>query len=76
MAAKMARSTFSRPHQTLIAQYKTEDLEEVARAAAQGKLAIPVARAVPLTQAIGAFTELERTHPKGGKVVIVPQATT
>jgi hypothetical protein len=31
-------------------------------------------RAVPLTQAIDALAELERTRtPKGGKLVIVPQ---
>lgn len=74
MAAKMTRSVFSRAYQILVARYKNEDLEEVARAAAQGMLAIPVARTVPLTQAIGALTELERTHtPKGGKLVIVPR---
>jgi NADPH:quinone reductase-like Zn-dependent oxidoreductase len=76
MAAKMTRSVFSRSYQVLVARYKSEDLEEVARAAAQGRLAIPVARTVPLAQAIGALTELERAHtPKGGKLVIVPQAT-
>jgi NADPH:quinone reductase-like Zn-dependent oxidoreductase len=75
MAAKVTRSMFSRPYMILVAQYKTKDLEEVAQAAGQGKLAIPVARTVPLTKAIGALTELERTHtPKGGKLVIVPQA--
>jgi NADPH:quinone reductase-like Zn-dependent oxidoreductase len=74
MAAKMARSVFSRPYQVLVAQYKTKDLEELARIAAQGKLDLPVARAVPLTQAIDALTELERTRPpKGGKLVIIPQ---
>ena len=75
MAAKMARSMFSRDYRILIARYKSEDLDEVARAAAEGQLAIPVARTVPLTQAISALTDLERTHtPKGGKLVIVPQA--
>jgi NADPH:quinone reductase-like Zn-dependent oxidoreductase len=75
MAAKMTRSVFSRPYQVLVSQYKSDDLEEVARAAAQGELTVPVARTVPLTQAIGALTELERAHtPKGGKLVIVPQA--
>jgi NADPH:quinone reductase-like Zn-dependent oxidoreductase len=72
---KMIRSVFLRPYQVLISQYKTEDLEEAARAAAQGQLDPPIARIVPLTQAIGALTELERQHtPKGGKVVVVPQA--
>jgi NADPH:quinone reductase-like Zn-dependent oxidoreductase len=69
----MARSVFSRPYQVLVAQYKSKDLEELAQAAAQGDLDFPVARAVPLTDAIGALAELERTRtPKGGKLVIVP----
>jgi hypothetical protein len=56
------------------AKYTPEALETVSRAAAQGKLAVPVARAVPLTQAIGALTELERARtPKGDKLVIVPR---
>jgi NADPH:quinone reductase-like Zn-dependent oxidoreductase len=77
MAAKMTRSIFSRAYQILIAQYRSEDLEEVARAAAQGDLVVPVARTVPLAEAIGALTELERARtPKGGKLVILPQATT
>ncbi|MEK8171183.1 zinc-binding dehydrogenase [Streptomyces sp. M19] len=49
----------------------TEDIEEVARAAGQGTLRIPIARTVPLTEAITALTELERDGtPKGGKLVI------
>jgi NADPH:quinone reductase-like Zn-dependent oxidoreductase len=72
--AKMPRVVFSRAFQTVIAKYTPEALETVSDAAAQGKLAIPVARAVPLTQAIDALTELERARtPKGGKLVIVPQ---
>jgi NADPH:quinone reductase-like Zn-dependent oxidoreductase len=72
--AKMPRAVFSRAFQAVIAKYTPEALKTVSQAAAQGKLAIPVARAVPLTQAIDALTELERTRtPKGGKLVIVPQ---
>jgi len=72
--AKMARSVFSRDFKPLIAKYTPEALETVSDAAAQGKLSIPVARTVPLTQAVDALTELERTRtPKGGKLVIVPQ---
>ena len=75
--AKMPRAVFSPAYQAVNAKYTRESLESVSQAAAQGKLAIPVARTVPLTQAVGALTELERAHtPKGGKLVIVPQVTT
>jgi NADPH:quinone reductase-like Zn-dependent oxidoreductase len=74
---KMPRAVFSPAFQALNAKYTPEALEAVSQAAAQGKLAIPVARTVPLTQAIGALTQLERERiPKGGKLVIVPQAAT
>ncbi|WP_426503529.1 hypothetical protein ACPPVO_38730 [Dactylosporangium sp. McL0621] len=44
----------------------TADLEEVART-----LRLPIARTVPLLEAIPALTELERDQrPKGGKLVI------
>jgi NADPH:quinone reductase-like Zn-dependent oxidoreductase len=72
--AKMPRVVFSRAFQAVIAKYTPESLEEVSQAAAQGKLGLPVARAVPLTQAIDALTELERERtPKGGKLVITTQ---
>jgi NADPH:quinone reductase-like Zn-dependent oxidoreductase len=74
MVAKMTRSMVSRDYRILVSQYKTKDLEELAQAAAQGELIVPVARTVPLTQAIAALTELERSNtPKGGKLVILPQ---
>ena len=69
--AKMARSFVARDYKGVIAKYTPDSLEIVARAAAQGQLELPVARAVPLTQAIDALTELERKRtPKGGKLVI------
>lgn len=72
--AKLARSQFARDFKPLIAEYTPEALETVARAAAEGKLNVPVARTVPLTQAIAALTELERNHtPRGGKLVITLQ---
>jgi NADPH:quinone reductase-like Zn-dependent oxidoreductase len=75
MIAKMTRSMLSRDYSILVSQYKSKDLEELARAAAQGELAVPVARSVPLTEAIGALTDLERSHtPNDGKLVILPQA--
>jgi TPP-dependent indolepyruvate ferredoxin oxidoreductase alpha subunit len=72
--AKMARSLVARDFKAVIAKYTPEALETVAHAAAQGKLGLPVARAVPLTAAIDALTELELAHtPKGGKLIITLQ---
>lgn len=69
--AKLAKGLFARDFKPLIAKYTPEALETVARAASEGKLNVPVARTVPLTQAIAALTELERKHtPRGGKLVI------
>jgi NADPH:quinone reductase-like Zn-dependent oxidoreductase len=69
--AKFARSALSGSYQVLIAQPITKDLEEVARAAGQGTLRLPIARTVPLTKAIEALTEFELdAAPKGGKLVI------
>ncbi len=72
--AKMARSFIARDYKGVIAKYTPASLETVARAAAQGKLELPVARTVALTRAIDALTELERKRtPKGGKLVITTQ---
>jgi NADPH:quinone reductase-like Zn-dependent oxidoreductase len=69
--AKFARSALPGPYQVLIAKAVPEDLEAVALAAGKGTLRLPVARVVPLGQAIAALTELERDRtPKGGKLVI------
>ena len=71
---KMMRSLIARDYKGVIAKYTPESLETVAQAAAQGQLDLPVARAVPLTDAIGALTELERHRtPRGGKLVITTQ---
>ncbi|MEV0260625.1 NADP-dependent oxidoreductase [Streptomyces sp. NPDC050617] len=69
--ARLAKAALPGPFQVLIARPVTEDLEEVARAAEQGTLQVPIARTVPLTEAIAALTELElKGTPKGGKLVI------
>lgn len=71
MVGKMARSTFSRDYQLVISKYTVKDLEELAEAAAQGRLDVRVARTVPLKDAVAALTELEVNHvPKGGKLLI------
>ncbi|MBM9510127.1 NADP-dependent oxidoreductase [Actinacidiphila acididurans] len=68
---KFARSALSGSYRVQVTQAVTQDIEEVARAAGQGVLRLPIARIVPLTEAIAALTELERDRtPKGGKLVI------
>jgi NADPH:quinone reductase-like Zn-dependent oxidoreductase len=69
--AKFARSAFSKSHNVLFGRYRINDFEELARAAADSRITLPIARTVPLTQAVNALTELEEKHiPKGGKLVI------
>ncbi|QUQ64212.1 NADP-dependent oxidoreductase [Kutzneria sp. CA-103260] len=72
--AKFARSALPGPYQVLVAKAVTEDLDAVAQAAGKGALRLPVARTVPLGEAIPALTELERDRtPKGGKLVITTE---
>ncbi|MBB4682602.1 NADP-dependent oxidoreductase [Amycolatopsis jiangsuensis] len=69
--ANIAKSALPGPFKVQITRTVTKDLEEVARAAGQGTLRLPIARTVPLTEAIAALTELElKGTPKGGKLVI------
>lgn len=68
---EVARSARPGPYSVLITRPVTEDLEEVARAAGQGTLRVPIARTVGLTEAIAALTELERNGtPRGGKLLV------
>ncbi|AIA01497.1 NADP-dependent oxidoreductase [Streptomyces noursei] len=72
--ANIARSALPGPYNVLITRPVTEDLGEVARAAGRGTLRVPIARTVPLAEAITALTELERDGtPKGGKLVITTE---
>ncbi|WP_211589404.1 NADP-dependent oxidoreductase [Microbispora sp. H11081] len=71
--SNLARSALPGPFHTLIARPVTKDLEEVARAAGRGTLRLPIARTVPLSQAIPALTEFERKATgKRGKLIITP----
>lgn len=70
-AAKFVRSVLPGPYRVLIAQQKADYLDELAQACAKGTLRLPVARTVPLSDAIAALTDLERNHePRGGKLVV------
>ncbi|CAL9401313.1 NADP-dependent oxidoreductase [Streptomyces sp. enrichment culture] len=72
--ANIAKSALPGPYNVLIARPITADLEEVARTAGRGDLRVPIARTVPLTEAIKALTELEREGtPKGGKLIITSE---
>lgn len=73
--AKLAKSLFARDFKPLIAKYTPDDLGIVARAASEGKLVVPIARKVPLSQGVEALVQLERNHtPKGGKLIITMQS--
>lgn len=70
-AAKFARSALPGPYQVVIARHNAQDLDELARACARRTLRLPIARTVPLEDAIPALTELELNHaPRGGKLII------
>jgi hypothetical protein len=71
--ANMARSAIPGSFHVVIAQPVTADIEGVARAAGDGQLRLPIARALPLSGAIPALTELERNgSAKRGKLIILP----
>ncbi|MEV5896517.1 NADP-dependent oxidoreductase [Nonomuraea fuscirosea] len=68
---KFARSALPGPYKVLIANPSTNDLDMVTHLAAQGGLRIPIARTVPLADAIPVLTELERHGtPKNGKLIV------
>lgn len=68
---KLARSRVARDFSAVIATVTSEALDVVAHAAVQGRLDVPVARVVPLEEAINALTELELARtPRGGKLII------
>jgi NADPH:quinone reductase-like Zn-dependent oxidoreductase len=71
--ANLARSFLPGSYRVLVTKPVTEDLEKVTRAAGQGTLRLPIARTVPLSQAIPALTELEQGGAaKRGKLIITP----
>jgi NADPH:quinone reductase-like Zn-dependent oxidoreductase len=70
---KIVRGLFTRQYKAEMERWDYKDLETLGQAAANGSVSFPVARTVPLDQAIEALTDLE-THriPTGGKLVIAP----
>lgn len=70
--ANIARSALPGPFHVLITKAVTADLEAVARAAGDGHLQVPIARTVPLSEAIPALTAFEQGGKTRGKLIIVP----
>lgn len=69
----LLRSALPGPFHVLMAQTVTSDIEEVARAAGEGTLRLPIARTVSLSKAIPALAELEQNGlGTRGKLIIVP----
>lgn len=72
--ANLLRSALPGPFRAMVARPVTGDLEEIARAAGQGTLRVPIARTVPLSRAIPALTALERNGlAKRGKLIITTE---
>lgn len=69
---KFVRNALPGPYSLYFGTQDPNDLEELAAAAERGDLVLPIARTVPLDEAIAAIVELEtKGTPKGGKVVVV-----
>jgi NADPH:quinone reductase-like Zn-dependent oxidoreductase len=59
-------------HQTVFGKVTPQSLGGVVEAVEQGKLAPTVGRTVPLSEAIPAIIELEKTGLPSGKLVVIP----
>ena len=69
---KLVWSMFSPQHQTIFAQVTPQSLAGIVEAVEQGKLAPTICRTVPLSEAIPAIIELEKTSLPSGKLVVIP----
>jgi NADPH:quinone reductase-like Zn-dependent oxidoreductase len=67
---KMFWSMLSSRHKTIFAQVTPQSLSGIAAAVEQGKLAPTIGRTVPLSEAIPAIIELEKTSLPSGKLVV------
>jgi NADPH:quinone reductase-like Zn-dependent oxidoreductase len=70
--SKMLRYMFSRRHIMIVAKRTPEAVSGILEAAQQGKLAPAVGNKVPLSQAIQAILEFQKTGLPRGKLVVVP----
>jgi NADPH:quinone reductase-like Zn-dependent oxidoreductase len=69
---KMIRSMFSSRHQTVFAQLTPQSMAGIVEAVDQGKLVAAIGRTVPLSEAIPAVIELEKSSLPQGKLMIIP----
>ena len=69
--AKMIGCSLSRRHRLVFGNPTSQSFAAVADAAGRGNFAAEIGRVVPLSDAIPAIVELERTGPHTGKLVIV-----
>jgi len=70
--AKLIGSLLSPRHHVVFGNPTPQSLAGIADAAEQGKLVPAIGRIAPLSEAISAFVELERTGSPKGKLVIAP----
>ena len=69
---KMIWSMLSSRHQTVFAQLTPQSMAGIVEAVDQGKLAPTIGRTVPLSEAIPAIIELEKSSLPPGKLMIIP----
>jgi NADPH:quinone reductase-like Zn-dependent oxidoreductase len=68
---KMIWSMLSSRHRTIFAQVTPQSLAGIVAAIEEGKLAPTIGRTVPLSEAIPAIIELEKTNLPLGKLVVI-----
>gem|GEM_PF-2028667 len=69
---KVNWSRLSPRHQTVFAQMTPQTMAGIVEAVERGKLAPSIARTVPLSEAIPAIIELEKTGLPPGRLLVVP----
>jgi len=69
---KIICSLLSSRHQTIFAQLTPQSMAGIVEAARQGRLAPVIGQTVPLSEAITAIVELEKTGFPKGKLIISP----
>jgi len=69
---KMVWSMLSSRHRTIFGKVTPQSLVGIIEAVKQGKIAPTIGRIVPLSEAIPAIIELEKTSLPSGKLVVIP----
>ena len=71
---KMIRSLFSSRYQTVMSQLTPQIMAGITQGVEQGEIKLVIGQTVPLSAAISALAELERTPSPLGKLVIAPMS--